>query len=92
MTKAPPSIAVPTIGSLARWEVWTFSALPPRQFTHLELRDDSLSKEAAVVLKGGGWKIEFVAERPGRPFFGILGRRAYRKLIASRPPYRDPFA
>jgi hypothetical protein len=55
--------------------------LPPRQFTHLELREDYLSKDAAEVLKGGRWKIEFVAERPGRPFFGILGSKTYRKTI-----------
>jgi hypothetical protein len=39
-------------------------------------------KDAADAIKTRRWKrIDFVAERPKRPFLGILGSKTYRKTI-----------
>jgi hypothetical protein len=55
--------------------------IPPRQFVHKELRGE-FGKDAAEALSGGSWRsIDFVGERPKRPFLGILGSKTYRKTI-----------
>jgi hypothetical protein len=54
---------------------------PPRQFVRKELRG-GFRKEAADALKTGRWeRIAFEAQRPKRPFFGILGSKTYRATI-----------
>jgi hypothetical protein len=59
--------------------------IPPRQFVHKELRG-SFGKEAAKALSVGRWRsIDFVADRPKRPFLGILGSKTYRKTIKTKP-------
>lgn len=59
--------------------------LAPRQFRHLELHEDAFGKDAADILKAGRWeRIDFVGERPKRPFLGILGGKTYRKTITHR--------
>ena len=56
--------------------------IPPRQVVRKELHG-YFGKEVADALKTGRWeRIEFVAERPARPIFGVLGSKTYRKTLA----------
>jgi|SRR5215212_287660 len=63
----------------------------PRQFVRMELTGE-FDREGVLALASEKWKrIEFVGERPKRPFLGILGSKTYRKTIerrSSRPWWR----
>jgi hypothetical protein len=55
--------------------------LQPLQFKRLEMRGE-FGKDAANALLSGRWeRIVFEAQRPKRPFFGILGSKTYRETI-----------
>jgi len=83
---------VPSQSSKGDYNQLTVLNVPPRQFVHKELHG-SFGREAIESYRDNGWRrIDFVADWPKRPFFGILGRKTYRKTIATRPPNRDPFA
>ena len=59
--------------------------LPPRQFVRKELAGSFDSQEAVEAFTAAKWvQVEFVAEFPKRPFFGILGSNTYRKTITDR--------
>jgi len=65
--------------------------VPPRQFVH-QVVMGTFDENAAYALTSGKWRsFEFVGKLPKRPFFGILGSKTFRKTIAWRTPYRDPF-
>jgi hypothetical protein len=62
--------------------------VPPRQFVHKEM-GGSFGKEATEAYRDGSWRsIDFVADRPRRPFLGILGSKTYRKTI-TKPDHRE---
>ena len=55
--------------------------LPPRQYVHKGLKG-RFEREGAEALTSRRWRsIDFVGELPGRPIFGILGSKTYRKTI-----------
>ncbi len=62
--------------------------LPPRQWVIKELFDRLVEPEE-VRLLSRWYRVEFVGERQRR---GLFEPKTFRKTIASRPPYSDPFA
>jgi hypothetical protein len=61
--------------------------LPPRQWVIKELFDH-LAEPEEVRLLSRWRRVEFVAERQRR---GLFESKTFRKTIASRRPYPDPF-
>jgi hypothetical protein len=76
-----PGIPTPVGAGIDSLEVVN---LPPRQFVRKELQG-SFGREAAVMLASGKWsRVEFVGELPARPFFGLLGSKTFRCVVAER--------
>ena len=64
--------------------------LAPRQFLRMELQGKFDREGVLTLVSKEKWKrIDFVGERPKRPFLGILGSKTYRKTIERRtsPPW-----
>ena len=61
--------------------------LPPRQWVIMELFDRLVEPEEVRLLSR--WRqVEFVGERQRR---GLFESKTFRTIVASRPPYSDPF-
>lgn len=56
--------------------------LAPRQFVRMELQGEFDREGVLTLASEEKWRrIDFVGERPKRPFMGILGSKTYRKTI-----------
>jgi hypothetical protein len=56
--------------------------LAPRQFVRMELQGEFDREGVLTLASEEKWRrIEFVGERPKRPFLGVLGSKTYRKTI-----------
>lgn len=74
-------------GGFVDYPVMRIINLFPRQWDFVALHDDLRGPDNVRLLLG--WrKVEFVGQRQRR---GLLERKPFRKTIASRPPFPDPF-